>query len=239
MPTLEHESNQEFDLQEQINNWVISLRSVSSLTESDSEELKYHFLDLLDELKAVGLDDEEAFWVASKRMGNSFEWETAYREVNNPIIQMRTSLIILAGVLAYFLLYYFLLFSSKLLLIILLASGSDGFTAISWVIRYLGASHVAFIIFAISIYFLENRTVELIEKIKLRPKHTVFLLVTAIAFGIINTCLLPISKSMMRKVGFIEGRFYDINLYFDYSFPLMICICFVILYFKYFRKAKF
>jgi len=239
MPTLDHESNQEFNLQQQINNWLISLRSVSSLTESDSEELKYHFLDLLDELKAVGLDDEEAFWVASKRMGNSFEWETAYREVNNSILQMRTSLIILAGVLAYFLLYYFLLFSSKLLLITMLASGSEGFTAIRWVTRYLAGSHILFIIFAISIYFLENRTVELIEKIKLRPKHTVYLLVTAIAFGILETCLRPISKNMILEVGFIEGRFYDIYFYFNYSFPLMICTCFVILYFKYFRKAKF
>jgi hypothetical protein len=239
MPPLECESNQEFDLQEQINNWVISLRSVSSLTESDSEELKYHFLDLLDELKAIGLDDEEAFWVASKRMGNSFDWEAAYREVNNPIIQMRTSLIILAGVLAYFLLYYFLLFSSKLLLISLLASGSDGSIAIQWATRYLAGSHVLFIIFAISIYFLENRTVELIEKIKLRPKHTVYLLVTAITLGILDTCLRPISRNMIREVGFIEGRFYDINFYFNYSFPLMICTCFVILYFKYFRKAKF
>jgi len=239
MPALERERNQEFNLQEQINTWVTSLQTVPSLTEADSEELKYHFLDLLDELKALGLDDEEAFWVATKRMGNSFEWEAAYREVNNPIIQMRTSLIILAGVLAYFLLYYFLQFSSKLLLIAILASGAEGYVAIQWIFRYLAGSHILFILFTLSIYFFENRTIQLIERVKLRPKHAVYLLSTAIVLGILDTCLRPISKSMMRKVGFIESRFYDINFYFDYSFPLLICSCFVFLFFKYFRKSKF
>lgn len=239
MPTLDRENNIEFDLQEQINNWVSSLRSVSSITESDTEELKNHLLDLIDELKEAGLDYEEAFWVASKRMGNCFEWEAVYREVNSPVIQMRRSLIILSGVLAYFLLYYFLLFSSKLLLIILLISATDGYAAIRWVTRYLEGAHLMFILFAMSIYLLENRTVSFIENIKMRPRYTVFLLVTAIAFGVIDTCLLPISKNMMRKGVPVEGQFYDIYFYFDYSFPLMICISFVVLYFKYFRKAKF
>lgn len=239
MPTLDRENNVEFDLQEQINNWVSSLRSVSSITESDTEELKNHLLDLIDELKDAGLDYEEAFWVASKRMGNCFELEAVYREVNSPIIQMRRSLIILAGVLAYFLIYYFLLFSSKLLLIILLITETDGYAAIRWVTRYLEGTHLLFILFAISIYFLENRTIVFIENIKMKPKHTVFLLVTAIAFGIIDTYLLPISKNIMRKGVPIENQFYDTYFYFNYSFPLVICICFVILYFKYFKKAKF
>ncbi|MDP2114361.1 MAG: permease prefix domain 1-containing protein [Bacteroidota bacterium] len=236
MPAFESERNIEFNLQDQINNWVSSL---GSATESDSEELKSHLLDLIDELKEAGLDNEEAFWVASKRMGNCFEWEAVYREVNNPVIQMRRSLIILAGVLAYFLLYYFLLFSSKLLLIILLIFETDGQAAIRCVTLYLEAFHFIFILFALSIYFFENRTLAFIENIKLRPKHTVFLLVTAIAFCVIDTCLLPISKNMIRKGVSVEGQFYDVYFYFNYSFPLMICISFVVLYFKYFRKTKF
>jgi hypothetical protein len=236
MPTFESERNIEFNLQDQINNWVNSLPSA---TESDAEELKIHLLYLIDELKEAGLDNEEAFWVASRRMGNCFELESAYNEANNSIIQMQKSLVILAGVLAYFLLYYFLLFSSKLLLIILLISETDGHAVIRWVTRYLEGAHFLFIIFALSIYFLENRTIRFIKNIKMRPKHMVLLLATAIGFGIIDTYLLPISKNIMRKGAPIESQFYNIYFYFKYSFPLMICISFVVLYFKYFRKAKF
>lgn len=238
MPTSDRENNIEFDLQAQINNWVSSLRTASSITESDTEELKIHLLDLIDELKEAGLDYEEAFWVASKRMGNSSEWEAVYCEVNNPIIQMRRSLVILAGVLAYFLIYYFLLFSSKLLLIILLISEIDGHAAIRWVTRYLEGAHLFFLLFALSIYLLESKTVSFIENIKMRPRHTVFLLVTTVVFVVIDTCLLPICKNLIRKGVPIEGQFYDIYFYFNYSFPFMICVSFVILYSKYFRKAK-
>lgn len=233
------DNKQNINIHQHVSSWAEQLRADPSFTDSDAEELKSHLLDLINELKEAGLDDEEAFWVASKRMGSCFEWEAVYREVNSPVIQMRRSLIILAGVLAYFLLYYFILFSSKLLLIILLISETDGYAAIRWVTRYLEGAHLLFILFAISIYFLEYRTIAFIENIKMRPSHTVFLLITAILFGIIDTCLLPISKNMMRKGVPIENQFYDIHFYFNYSFPLMICISFVVLYFKYFRKAKF
>ncbi len=239
MLTSNSENSIEFNLNNHINNWFVQLKSEPSITESDSEELKSHLLDMIDELRKAGLDEEEAFWVASKRMGNSFEWKVDYEEVNKPLIQMRRSLFILAGVLAYFLLYNFLLSSSKLLLIILLFFETEGQATIRWVTRYLEVSHFIFILFAISIYFLENRTIAFIENIKMRPKHTVFLLGTAIVFGIIDTYLLLISKNMMRKVGFIENQFYDIYFYLRYSFPLMICISFVILYFKYFRKVNY
>jgi hypothetical protein len=219
--------------------WAGQLKADPSFTQEDAEELKSHLIDLCEELRAKGLSEEEAFWVASHRIGDFSSMKSEFEVVNNPTIQMRKSLIILAGVLAYFLLYYFLLFSSKLLLIILLASGAEAFTAIRWVIRYLGGAHVLFMIFALSIYFFENKTIEWIEKIKLIPKHTVYLLVTAIVFCILDTCSRPISKNLIKKVGLIEGRFYDIYFYFDYSFPLLICTSFVVLYFRYFRKVKF
>ncbi len=63
------ESNIEFNIQEQIDRWVINIKSEPSITESDSEELKSHLLDSIDQLKDTGLNDEEAFWVASRRIG--------------------------------------------------------------------------------------------------------------------------------------------------------------------------
>ncbi len=106
--------------------WEDSLKSNSSFTESDVEELKSHFFDLFDELKEIGLNEEEAFWVASKRIGNVSDIESEYNEVNNSLIQIKKTIVIFAGVLVYFLSYYFLKFSSKLILIAGLKSRVDG-----------------------------------------------------------------------------------------------------------------
>lgn len=236
MPAFESERTIEFNLQEQINNWVNSLPSA---TVSDAEELKIHLLDLIDELKAAGLDNEEAFWVASKRMGNCFDLEAGYREVNNPIIQMRRSLFILSGVLAYFLLYYFIKFSSKLFLIVLLSNETEGYLALRWMSRYLIGVHFAFILFVASIHLLEKKTVSFIENVKMQPKHTLFLLLTTIIFGITDTCLYPLAKNLIGLDNSLRSRLIHIFIYFDYSFPLMICVSFILLYFKYYNKTRF
>ena len=233
------ERNIEFNLQEQISNWVRHLNTEPSITESDSEELKSHLLDLIDELKEAGLDEEEAFWVASKRIGSSSEWEADYGEVNKPLIQMRRSLFILAGVLAYFLLYYLIKFSSKLLFIILLLNKTDGYLAVTWISKYLIGIHFVFIFFAVSIYFLEKKTLFFIENVKMKPRHTLLLLFTTIIFTITDTCLYPVAKNLMGQDYSLRSHLYHVLLYFDYSFPLIICVSFIFLYFKYYRKTKF
>lgn len=233
------ERNIEFDLQQQISNWVNRLKSESSVTESDTEELKSHLLDLMDELKEGGLDEEEAFIIASRRMGSLIDWEEDYKEVNNPIIQMRKSLIILGGVLAYFLLYYFVKFSSKLLFLILLKNKTEGYAALGWVSRYLTGAHLLFILFAASIYFMEKKTVSFIEKVRMKPKHTLLLLFIAIIFGITDTCLMPIIKNLLRQNRPLLSHLYVLLRDFDFSFPFVICVSFIVIYFRYYKKAKF
>lgn len=233
------ETNLEFDLQWHINNWTENLKTQAAFTDSDLEELKSHLLDMMDGLKLTGLDDEEAFWVASKRMGSSVEWGEEFRQINNPVIQMRRSLFILAGVLAYFLMYYFIKTSSKLLFIVLKMNKTHSFDAMEWVIRYIISLHFLFILFFTTIYFFEIKTVSFIEKVKLKPKHTLFLLFITITLGISDTCLYPVAKNLLSQNNNLRSRLIQIFLYFDYSFPLIICICFIFLYFKYHKNSKF
>lgn len=239
MSTIESERNIEFNLQHQINNWIGNLKSKPSVTESDSEELKSHFLDLIDEFKKAGLNDEEAFWVASKRMGIGFELEAEYEDANKPLIQMRRSLVILAGVLVYFLLYYFINFSSKFLFIIIILRKIDGEVAINWMSRYLVGVHFALIVFLVSIFLLEKKTLSFIENLKLKPMQTLFLLFTTIIFGITDTCLYAVAKNLMGQDFSLRSHFYHVFFYLDYSFPLLICVSFIFLYFKYYKKTRF
>lgn len=233
------ESSTGFNLQRHIAGWMVKIQSEPAITESDAEELKSHLLDLINDLKAAGLNEEEAFWVASKRLGNSIEWVKEYRQENNPVIQMRRSLIILAGVLAYFLCYYFILSTSKLLFITLLFKDVDGYMSLSWVARYLITSHFGFVMFFASIFFLEKKTVTFIENIKMRPKHTLILLATIVILAIADTCLYPLAKGMMGDHFSLRSHLHHLYLNFNYSFPLMISIGFVFIYFKYYKKVKF
>jgi hypothetical protein len=233
------EMNNEFNIQEQIDNWVSKIKSEPSITESDSEELKSHLLDSIDQLKDTGLNDEEAFWVASRRIGTPVDWEEDYSQVNNQVIQMRRSLLILAGVLVYFCLYYFIEFTSRLLFIILLSEDINGFLAVNWVFRYLIGAHIVFIIIVAGIYFMEKQTVSFIENVKMKPKQTLLLLFITIIFSITDTCLYPVVKNLIGQDNPLRSHFIHINLYFNYSFPLIICVSFIFLYFKYYRKTKF
>ena len=233
------ERNNEFNIQEQTDHLISKIKSEPSITESDSEELKSHLLDSIDQLKDTGLNDEEAFWVASRRMGTTVDWEEDYRQVNNQVIQMRTSVLILAGVLVYFCFYYFIESTSRLLFIILLFEDINGYLAVNWVFRYLIGVHVVIIITVAGIYFMKEKSVSFIEKVKIKPMQTLLLLLTTIIFSVTDTCLYSIVKNLIGQDYPLRSNLIHLFLYFDYSFPLIICISFIFLYFKYYRKTKF
>jgi hypothetical protein len=233
------ERNTEFNIHEQVGHWVSKIKSEPSITESDSEELKSHLLDSIDQLKDKGLNDEEAFWVASRRIGTKVDWEEDYRQENNPVIQMRRSVLILAGVLVYFLLYYFIESTSRLIFIILVSKNINGYVASNWVSRYLIGAHFVFIILVAGIYFMEKKTVSFIENVKMKPKYTLLLLFTTIIFSISDTSLYPIAKKLTSQDDTLRSYLIHIYLYFGYSFPFIICVSFIFLYFKYYKKTKF
>ena len=124
-----------FQLEEHVAEWTEQLRAEPSFTDADAEELKTHLYDIIDSLTENDLDEEEAFLVAQKRLGESHEMAGEFISTNKPVIQMRRSLLILAGVLAYFMLYYFILSTSKLLVVALLKSSVNKLEAIEWVSR--------------------------------------------------------------------------------------------------------
>ena len=97
-----------FNLEEEVNNWAEVLKAKPTLTESDVEEIKSHFYDSIDSLLEKGLNEKEAFVLAKLRIGESYELDEAFKEANQPVIQMRRSVLILGGVLVYFMAYHFI-----------------------------------------------------------------------------------------------------------------------------------
>lgn len=59
-----------FDLESQISTWKTHMHSASSISQDNLEELESHLRDSIDELLANGLDIEEAFLIAVRRLGD-------------------------------------------------------------------------------------------------------------------------------------------------------------------------
>lgn len=232
------EFNGSFNFADQVNDWAESLKARPSLTESDIEELKCHLYDSCESLMEKGLSEEEAFILAKMRMGDSPELDEAFREANQPVIQMRRSLYILAGVLVYFASYFFILSTSMLLLIVLLEGGTGANEAVNWVSRYLITWHFVFLIFLVSIYFLEAITVAFLERFRFPPKITVVLLVFVVVMALADHSLLPVVKNMMKEVSALRSNILQYYNYFELTFPFLMCLGFIFIYSKYYKKTK-
>src|SRR5690242_9774789 len=63
------EAQTRFDLNAAIANWQQELAAKAELTPIVRRELETHLRDTLAELQARGLNNEEAFWLARRRLG--------------------------------------------------------------------------------------------------------------------------------------------------------------------------
>lgn len=233
------EVKNQFDLQEHIEQWESRVKAEPCISEFDLEELHDHLQNIINELKKIGLKDDEAFIIAVKRLDFNYDYREEFGNVNKEVFQMRRSLVIMAGVLIYFLVYYFILFTSQLVFIGIIKIGNNTDEAIEWVFRYIITWHFISLLFFVSIYFFERKTVIFLEGIKFKPLRAITYLLITLLFALINSCLLPITNSLIGKNVPLRSNFIHIYTNFDYSFPLLICICFIIIYFKYYKMTKF
>jgi hypothetical protein len=126
----------ELAIEDRIDRWYNNIRSGSGFTDADAEELKCHLLDLMEDLQDAGLDEEEAFIIALRRLGNVDEFEAEYRQENEDVLQTRRSAIILSGVLIYFFCFHLVGSLAKLTFVSLLKLDVPGPQIIFWLTRF-------------------------------------------------------------------------------------------------------
>jgi hypothetical protein len=63
------ENQTRFELNAAIENWRQELAAQPNLASDDRRELEIHLRDAINEFKQRGLNDEEAFWLARRRIG--------------------------------------------------------------------------------------------------------------------------------------------------------------------------
>jgi hypothetical protein len=95
-----------FDLNEQINKWRSNLAQSQTLGNSDIDELESHLREEIENLTDLKLSDEEAFLIATHRLGSTDSLAEEYEKINRGVKFRHRLFWIATGVLGYFLATY-------------------------------------------------------------------------------------------------------------------------------------
>ena len=113
------ENRTEFNLENNIQHWKSNLTKKNNLTKSNIIELENHLSDLIDDLESKGLNKEESFIIARKRIGKTDDICLEFDKVNNGFSFINKTLPYLKGAL---ICIAFIILSKLFLVITLLLS---------------------------------------------------------------------------------------------------------------------
>ncbi|MGV8139601.1 MAG: hypothetical protein AB2L20_30765 [Mangrovibacterium sp.] len=226
-----------FNLDRQLWEWTAQMKKVHDITEADSEELKCHLLDSAEHWERAGLDQEEAFWVASRRLRLSFDLVEDYHTVNSRLLQMEKTVLVLAGILGFFLSYYFFACSAMLVFYGLTVFGVSGDTAMQWISHYLYGAQFALIAISVGIFFMDRKFFRFFRRIRLKPGHALSILFITFLCALGRQYLFKEIRAIGHAQG-IWGQLFDVFFYFRFSFPFLFCLSLVLLYWRYGKKLN-
>jgi hypothetical protein len=95
------ENRTEFSIDKSIINWKSQLSKKVNFTGDNINELESHLLDEIQELKELGLNDEESFLVAIQRLGSIEQLTSEFSKVNQKVYFRSKVLPYLKGVLMF------------------------------------------------------------------------------------------------------------------------------------------
>lgn len=90
-----------FQLENAIRSWRSSFIESESISRAEVDELESHLTELISDLRQLGLDDHEAFLVATKRLGTARDLREEYAKVNSPSIWSNRMAWMLCGYVAF------------------------------------------------------------------------------------------------------------------------------------------
>jgi len=95
------ENRTDFSIDKSINIWKSQLSKKSNFTGDNINELESHLLDEIQGLSEIGLNEEESFLVASKRIGTIEQLTSEYGKVNRKVYFRSRILPFLKGILVF------------------------------------------------------------------------------------------------------------------------------------------
>ena len=117
-----------FDLNEKINLWRINLAQSQTFARSDIDELESHLREEIENLTALNLSDEEAFLVATHRLGRPDSLSEEFAKVNASVLWRKRLFWAGAVVFAWLMLSYIWQIFSRICQILAVFAGFRGHT---------------------------------------------------------------------------------------------------------------
>jgi hypothetical protein len=166
----------QFELKQAIIHWEVRLLQSENLKTSDIYELKDHLILQIENLQKIGLNEEEAFWVAQKRIGSIEALNQEFGKVNLQTTNHKYLIMMLLGVI----IFWNVSFMMQII--------ANVFSYLNITFQYFKANWADFsirwlmllIVFLLGRYFLRHR-VNLIQKFYLlisqRPHLLVIILI--------------------------------------------------------------
>jgi hypothetical protein len=90
-----------FDLNTAVERWRNELTAQPQLTPDDRRELEKHLADSMAELRGRGLNDEESFWLASRRIGQPQQLAEEFEKANPQKIWRERAFWMIASILLF------------------------------------------------------------------------------------------------------------------------------------------
>jgi hypothetical protein len=122
-----------FDLNEQIIKWRGNLAQSQTLGNSDIDELESHLHEEIENLTALKLSEEEAFLVATHRLGSTDSLAGEYAKINRSSIFRRRLSLMITGILTYLLATHFATAVSKDCVLLAANSGITGYRSLGFI----------------------------------------------------------------------------------------------------------
>jgi hypothetical protein len=122
-----------FDLNEQIIKWRSNLAQSQTLGSSDIDELESHLREEIEHLTGLKLSEEEAFLVATHRLGSTDSLAGEYAKINRSSIFRRRLSLMITGILTYLLATHFATAVSKDCVLLAANSGITGYRSLGFI----------------------------------------------------------------------------------------------------------
>ena len=191
--------------------------------------------DQIQNLEKIGLDEKEIVLIGLKRKGIKLPVGSVKREETTKA-SWRALLIILSGVLVYFLTYYFMHGTSRMMFSILQFWKHDPDFSVRWTWFYVGSFHLLVVFFATSLYIRDFQLIRILRKINIKPSYTMILFISTIVFEFADRYFRGVSRIMIWESRPIYHALERIFVVSQFSFPLLTSICFLVLFFKYYKE---
>jgi len=122
-----------FDLNEQIDKWRSNLAQSQTLDNSDINELESHLREEIENLTALKLSDEEAFLIATYRLGDTAGLSDEYEKINRGKRFRQNVSWMITGILTYLLATHFATVISKDCVLLAANSGITGYRSLGFI----------------------------------------------------------------------------------------------------------